>query len=144
MAPGGVTLLAFDYGRRRIGVAVGNTLTGDARPLATIDATTAGADWARIAELLNEWRPTRLVVGVPYNDGAPGEAIAAEAQRFARRLRGRFALPVDTIDERLSSAEARDRLRQGRRAGRRGRIAKKDIDSTAAAVILQDWLDNHT
>lgn len=143
MAPGGVTLLAFDYGRRRIGVAVGNTLTGDARPLTTLDATEAGPDWARIGALLAEWRPARLVVGVPYND-APNEPIAAEAQRFARRLQGRFELPVDTVDERLSSAEAYDRLKGGRRAGRRGPIAKEDIDSAAAAVILQDWLDRHT
>ncbi len=144
MAPGGVTLLAFDYGRRRIGVAVGNTLTGDARPLTTLDATDSGPDWTRIAALLAEWRPARLVVGVPYNDGAPGEAIATEAQRFARRLHGRFGLPVDAVDERLSSAEAHDRLKEDRRAGRRGPVAKKDIDSAAAAVILQDWLDNHT
>ncbi len=143
MAPGGVTLLAFDYGRRRIGVAVGNTLTGDARPLTTLEATEAGPDWTRIGALLAEWRPARLVVGVPYND-APDEPIAAEAQRFARRLQGRFELPVDTVDERLSSAEAYDRLKDGRRAGRRGAIAKKDIDSAAAAVILQDWLDRHT
>lgn len=144
MAPGGVTLLAFDYGRRRIGVAVGNTLTGDARPLITLDATDAGPDWARIAALLAEWRPARLVVGVPYNDRAQGEAMATEAQRFARRLQGRFELPVDMVDERLSSAEAHDRLKEERRAGRRGPVAKKDIDSAAAAVILQDWLDNHT
>ena len=144
MAPGGVTLLAFDYGRRRIGVAVGNTLTRRARPLTTLDATEAGPDWAQVAALLAEWRPARLVVGVPYNDGAPGEAIAAEAQRFARRLHGRFELPVDTVDEQLSSAEAHGQLKEGRRAGRRGPIAKRDIDSAAAAVILQDWLDNHT
>lgn len=144
MAPGGATLLAFDYGRRRIGVAVGNTLTGDARPLTTLDATDAGPDWARIAALLAEWRPARLVVGVPYNDRAQNEVMATEAQRFARRLQGRFELPVDMVDERLSSADAHDRLKEGRRAGRRGPIAKKDIDSAAAAVILQDWLDNHT
>jgi len=145
MASGGVTLLAFDYGRRRIGVAVGNTLTRQARPLLTLDVTETGPDWARIAALLEEWRPARLVVGVPYNaEPAAGAAIAVEAQRFARRLHGRCGLPVDTVDERLSSAEAHARLRTERRAGRRGTIAKRDIDSAAAAVILQDWLDNHT
>ena len=144
MASGGGTLLAFDYGRRRIGVAVGNTLTRQARALTTLDATEAGPDWPRIGALLAEWRPVRLVVGVPYNDGASGEEIAAEAQRFARRLHGRFTLPVDTVDEQLSSAEAHGRLKAERRAGRRGQIAKQDIDSAAAAVILQDWLDNHT
>jgi putative holliday junction resolvase len=142
MESGGGTLLGFDYGRRRIGVAVANTLTRRARPLHTLE-TTSGPDWAGIAALLDEWRPTRLVVGVPYNDAAPGKAIAAEALRFARRLQGRFNLPVDTVDERLSSAEAHDRLKTERRTGRRGAIEKKDIDSAAAAVILQDWLDNH-
>lgn len=147
MSDGGATLLAFDYGRRRIGVAVGNTLTGRARALETLAAGERGPDWARIAALLAEWRPARLVVGVPYNDAdAPASEsaaeIAAEAQRFARRLHGRYRLPVDTVDERLSSAEAYAGLRSERHAGRRGRIDKKDIDSAAAAVILQDWLDN--
>jgi putative holliday junction resolvase len=149
MASGGVTLLAFDYGRRRIGIAVGNTLSCSARALATLETGDSGPDWARIAALLEEWRPARLVVGVPYNDAAPDgtmpdNELAAEAQRFARRLRGRFGLPVDTIDERLSSAEAEARLKTERRMGRRGPITKKDIDSAAAAVILQDWLDHQS
>jgi putative holliday junction resolvase len=144
MVSGGGTLLAFDYGRRRIGVAVGNTLTRQARALVTLDAGESGPDWTRIAALIGEWQPARLVVGVPYNDAAPGDTIAAEAQRFARRLHGRFGLPVETVDERLSSAAAHERLKAERRAGRRGQIARQDIDSAAAAVILQDWLDNHT
>jgi len=146
MASGGVTLLAFDYGRRRIGVAVGNTLTGQARALETLADTGTGPDWARIGALLESWRPARLVVGVPYNAGPgedPGAQLAAEAQRFARRLHGRYQLPVDLVDERLSSAEAYAQLKGERREGRRGRIGKEDIDSTAAAVILQDWLDNN-
>jgi putative holliday junction resolvase len=149
MASGGVTLLAFDYGRRRIGIALGNTLSGSARPLETIGNGSTGPDWDRIAALLEAWRPARLVVGVPYNDAAfagasPDNDLETEAQRFARRLRGRFGLPVETIDERLSSAEAEARLKEERRAGRRGPITRKDIDGAAAAVILQDWLDNHT
>jgi putative holliday junction resolvase len=144
MASGGATLLAFDYGRRRVGVAIGNTLTRNAQPLLTLAATDAGPDWEQVAALLQEWRPARLVVGVPYNDGASGQETIAAAQRFARRLQGRFNLPVDTVDEALSSAEAYQRLRAERRQGQRGPIAKEEIDSAAAAVILQDWLDNHT
>ena len=143
MTSGGLTLLAFDYGRRRIGVAVGNTVTGRASALATVDASDGGPDWSRIEALIEAWRPARLVVGVPYNGAASGEDIEGEAERFARRLEGRFGLAVDRVDERLSSAEAYDRLKSERQAGRRGPIAKKDIDSAAAAVILQDWLDNH-
>ncbi len=145
MGAGGLTLLAFDYGRRRIGVAVGNTVTGRASALTTVDATERGPDWARIEALVREWRPARLVVGVPYNGAPAGEDdIAAEAERFAGRLHGRFGLPVERVDERLSSAAAYDGLKSERSAGRRGRIAKQDIDSAAAAVILQDWLDNHS
>lgn len=153
MAGAAGTLLAFDYGRRRIGVAVGNTLTGRARALETVAATDAGPDWARIGALLREWQPSRLVVGVPYNAEAAGaestesaesDDIAAAAQRFARRLHGRFQLPVELVDERLSSAAAYAGLVAERRAGQRGRIARHDIDSAAAAVILQDWLDKHT
>jgi putative Holliday junction resolvase len=128
-------------------VAVGNTLTGRARALETVAATDAGPDWARIGALLREWQPARLVVGVPYNAEAPdaeSDDIAAAAQRFARRLHGRFELPVELVDERLSSAAAYQGLVAERQAGRRGRIAKQDIDSAAAAVILQDWLDKHT
>lgn len=143
MSSGGLTLLAFDYGRRRIGVAVGNTVTGRASALETVSASESGPDWQRIEALLREWRPARLVVGVPYNGFSAGDDIEGEAQRFARRLGGRFELPVDVVDERLSSAEAYDRLKADRQAGRRGPIGKKDIDSAAAAVILQDWLDNH-
>lgn len=144
MASGGATLLAFDYGRRRIGVAVGNTVTCNAQALTTLPAADGNPDWPRIEALLKEWRPARLVVGVPYNGPVSGDDIAGEAERFARQLAGRFDLPVDTVDERLSSAEAYDRLKTQRREGRRGQIAKKDIDSAAAAVILQDWLDQHT
>ena len=150
MAGAAGTLLAFDYGRRRIGVAVGNTLTGRARALETVAATDAGPDWERIGALLREWQPARLVVGVPYNAEAPdaesaeSDDIAAAAQRFARRLHGRFQLPVELVDERLSSAAAYEGLVAERRAGQRGRIARHDIDSAAAAVILQDWLDKHT
>jgi putative holliday junction resolvase len=144
MVGSGGTLLGFDYGRRRIGIAVGNTLTRRARALTTLEAGEAGPDWTRIAALVAEWRPARLVVGVPYNAATSGENITAQAQRFARRLHGRFGLPVETVDETLSSAEAHERLKAERCMQLRGRIEKQDIDSTAAAVILQDWLDNHT
>jgi putative holliday junction resolvase len=140
---GNETLLAFDYGRRRIGVAVGNTLTGSASALETLVISGSGPDWARLEALVRRWTPARLVVGVPYNaDGSEGE-LAAEALGFARGLAGRCGLPVDTVDERLTSVEATDRLRRARREGRRGRIGKKDVDREAAALILQSWLDNH-
>ena len=121
-------LLAFDYGLRRVGVAVGNTLLGQAQPLRTV-AVEGEARFAAIAQLLREWQPDALVVGVPFHpDGAPHENTR-RAQRFARQLGGRFGLPVLEVDERWSTTEA---LAEGG--------AGRDIDARAAAVILDQYL----
>lgn len=105
------TLLGFDFGEKRIGVAVGNTLTGVARPLLVLSEPTVDGRFARIAALLDEWQPTGLVVGRPLHpDGTP-HAVTALAERFARRLAGRFGLPVALVDERYSSVAAQERLR---------------------------------
>lgn len=143
MPAGGATLLGFDYGRRRIGVALGNTLTRSAAALATLEAREGAPDWSQLAALLQQWRPARLVVGVPYNADGSQSDLAEEALRFSRRLFGRYGIPVDTIDESLSSADAAERLRAARREGRRPKVDKAALDSAAAAVILQSWLDNH-
>lgn len=134
--------LGLDYGLRRIGVAVGSRATGAARALTTLPCEDGTPDWDRLAALLEEWRPDRLVVGLPLNlDGTESE-MTARARRFARRLEGRFQLPVEMIDERLSSAEALATLKEDRRTGRRRRpVAREDVDREAAAVILQAWLD---
>ena len=132
-------VLGFDYGRRRIGVAVGQTITRSATPVATLEATPAGPDWPRLLALVAEWRPTGLVVGVPYNaDGTPHD-LTHEVLAFASALGARTGLPVHTVDERLSSAEAEATLREQRAAGRR-RVAKADVDAAAACVILKGWL----
>ncbi|MFO1362810.1 MAG: Holliday junction resolvase RuvX [Burkholderiales bacterium] len=137
---GAGTVLAFDFGERFIGVAVGETGVGVAHPLAAIDERAAAARFAAIAALIGEWQPARLVVGLPLGlDGAP-HALTRRAQRFARQLEGRFGLPVALVDERLTSAEARARLRALNRAGR----AHKDLaHPLAAQAILQDFLDRH-
>lgn len=134
--------LGLDYGLRRIGVAVGSRATGAARALTTLPCVDGTPDWQMLAALLEEWQPERLVVGLPLNlDGTDSE-MTARTRRFARRLEGRFHLPVELVDERLSSAEAHTALKEDRRTGRRRRpIAREDIDREAAAVILQAWLD---
>ena len=135
------TLLAFDYGLRRIGVAVGNRLLETATALETIAGSADGADFDAVQRLVDEWRPARLIVGRPTNmDGTPG-TMTAKAERFARTLERRFALPVDLIDERLSSVEAQDMIRSARRAGRKRRARSGDVDKLAAQVILQSYLD---
>ncbi|HXS53478.1 MAG TPA: Holliday junction resolvase RuvX [Usitatibacter sp.] len=132
------TLLAFDFGERRIGVAVGETSVAIANPLAAIDAVANEERFRTIAKLVDEWKPAAFVVGRPrHADGSP-HAVAKLAEKFARRLAARHALPVAFVDETLSSAEAESRLR-----GVRTRTARAgDVDALAAAVILQAYLDD--
>ena len=134
-----IIVLAFDFGTRRTGVAVGNTLTRSAQPLATLEADTDDARLAAIATLVAEWRPQALVVGVPVHaDGTP-HAMTARAERFAQALEARFALPVARADERHTTQLAQSAL-TGARAGRGGRAQR---DALAAQLILQGWLDEH-
>ncbi len=134
------TVLAFDFGLKRIGIACGDTLTRQATPLPAAAALRSGPDWEAIARLVQELTPAVLVVGAPYNaDGSEGTLLAA-ARRFAAELERRFALPVQLIDERFSSIEASEALRKRRASGaRRRRLGREDIDSAAAAVILGRW-----
>lgn len=135
-APPPGTTLAFDFGERRIGVAVGTGSLGLAHPLLTIDADAADARWQAVGAVIDEWRPELLVVGVPsHDDGAP-HPVARRAERFARQLRERFRLPVRLVDERLSSWAA-ERATAGRRVRSRGR--RGDLDRIAARVILETY-----
>jgi putative Holliday junction resolvase len=133
--------LAFDFGRKRIGLATGDTLTGSAAPLPAVTVAPTGPDWSSIERSVRALHPQRLVVGAPYNvDGTPG-ALTAAARAFAAELGKRFGLPVNMVDERWSSLEANELLKARRASGeRRRRIRREDIDSAAAAVILQRWL----
>lgn len=141
MSVGPRTLLGFDYGLKRIGVAVGQELTGTASPVKTLHLTGGQVDWKAIEQLIDEWQPDALIVGLPLNmDGSEHEMTAA-ARRFGRRLHGRFDLPIYEVDERLSSIAAEERLQEG--AGRRGRKRghSERIDQEAAQIILQTWLN---
>lgn len=137
-----ISLLAFDYGLRRIGVAVGQTLTGSASPVGVIPARDGEPDWKLLDRYLRDWAPAELVVGLPYTmDGAEQE-ITQRTRQFAAALTRHFNGPVHMIDERLSSREAETRLKALRQAGRR-RISREDIDCAAACVILESWLNTH-
>jgi putative Holliday junction resolvase len=141
------TLLGFDFGTRRIGVAVGNTLTGSARALCVIASEPVADRWAAIAALVAAWQPQRLVVGRPrHPDGAP-LPLTARCERFARQLGGRFRRPVELIDESFSSIEARAgraRTALPEEGVERGRIrrAGEPVDDEAAAVILRQYLSS--
>ncbi len=119
------TVMAFDYGQRRTGVAVGQRLLGTARPLTTVDAL-GDARFVPIERLIKEWQPDALVVGVPRHPDGAAHENTHRAQRFGRRLHGRFRLPVHEVDERYSTVEAHAR-------------GAKDADAAAAALLLEQF-----
>jgi putative Holliday junction resolvase len=134
-------VLAFDLGRRRIGVACGDTVSRSASPLGAVAAERGAPRWEAIGSLLREWQPALLVVGLPYNADGTESAAAGEARAFARELNRRYTLPVELVDERYSSLEAGARLKGARATGlRRRRVAKADVDAAAACIILERWL----
>jgi len=135
------TVLAFDFGTRRIGVAVGNTVLRVARPLTTIVAEANAARFEALGALIDEWQPDLLVVGRPVHaDGVPHE-MTARAERFARQLEGRFGLAVARVDERYTTLDAESALAE---AGVRAGARKSQRDQMAAQLILQSWLDDPT
>ena len=128
-APPAIELvLGFDFGIKRIGIAMGNTLTGQAQPLAVVKAIDNAARFAQIGALIAEWKPARLVVGEPRHPDGAEHDMTLRCRRFANQLHGRFDLPVTLVDERYSSAVIQ---------ARRGEI----IDAKAAAIILQQFFD---
>lgn len=134
-----MTLLAFDFGTKSIGVAIGQQLTGTARPLPALKAQDGTPDWNKIEVLLKEWQPDRVVVGLPLNMDGSEQLITARARKFANRIHGRFGLQVDLHDERLSTVEARTELFE--RGGFRA-LSKGSIDSLSAVIILESWFEN--
>jgi putative Holliday junction resolvase len=123
-------VFGFDFGIKRIGIAVGNTLTGQAQPLAVVNAIDNAARFKQIGELIAEWAPARLVVGEPLHPDGAEHDMTLRCRRFANQLHGRFNLPVHLVDERYSSAVIQ---------AKRGEI----IDAKAAAIILQQYFDDH-
>jgi putative holliday junction resolvase len=136
-------ILAFDYGTRRIGVASGDTLTRTSRALTTLEYINETLLWQAIGKLIQEYQPSQLVVGLPWNmDGTP--TLLTDATRaFGAQLQARFNKPVALVDERLSSREAEAQLRDARAAGlKKRRNTHADVDMMAARILLQQWLEN--
>ena len=123
------TYLGFDFGTKRIGVAVGQTLTGTATPLTTIRVINGRPDWRNITALIRQWHPDALVVGLPLTMTASSQPLTAKAEKFARQLAGRFRLRVHRAEERLTTYAAKSSLR-----------SNGDLDPVAAQVILESWL----
>jgi putative Holliday junction resolvase len=132
-------VLCFDFGQRRIGVAVGQDVTGSASPLGVIDNRDSGVDHTAIAALVDEWQPTGLVVGLPlHSDGTPSD-ITERVLGFVEELR-QYHLPVDTVDERYTSIDAERALKAARASGAGRRVSKQRIDSAAAVFIAERYL----
>lgn len=127
--------LGFDFGTHKIGIAVGQAITGTATPVSTLSYIKHKPDWDGIERIIREWQPDTLVVGLPYQMDDQEAELATRAKRFARQLEGRYKLPVEMVDERLTSREAINRL---------GKQSAKDVtlvDSMAAKLILETWLN---
>jgi putative Holliday junction resolvase len=134
-------ILAFDFGLRRIGVAIGQDITGSASPLGTVNNRDDGVDHVAIAALIKEWGPSGIVVGMPsHADGSPSD-LQESIDAFILELQ-RYGIRVDTVDERHTSVEAKQALKQARAAGTRGRISKEMIDSAAAVFIAERYLSS--
>ncbi len=123
------TLLCFDYGKKRIGLAVGQTITATATALEIIKVVNKKPNWEKIEHLIEEWRPDKLIVGHPFTLDGERQEMTDAAEKFGRQLEGRFKLPVELIEEQLSSYEARRELKSTR-----------DLDAVAARLILETWL----
>jgi putative Holliday junction resolvase len=134
----GLTVLAFDFGEKYVGVAVGNTETRLASPLGMIARESNEQRLAEIDVMLREWNPEKLVVGLPLAMDGTEHDMTRRARRFARQLEARYRLPVELVDERLSSASAEQTLRE---AGRGGRKHKNEAHALAASIVLQSYLD---
>jgi putative Holliday junction resolvase len=135
-------IVALDFGLKRIGIASGDTLTRAAHPRSTITNGPQGPDWRALDRVLADTRPALIAVGEPYNaDGSPSPLTEA-ARSFAAELARRSSLPIDLVDERWSSQDAEERLREQRASGeRRRRVTREDVDAAAAAVILERWFE---
>ncbi|MGD8568709.1 MAG: Holliday junction resolvase RuvX [Gammaproteobacteria bacterium] len=144
------TLLAFDYGKQRIGIAVGQELTKSATPLVTLQNSAGAVNWSAIDELIQQWQPQALVVGLPLNADGTEHVISRAAKQFGNQLQARYNLTIYWVDERLTSIEAQRALTAGRGAsGRKGagggkkarRADKSEIDRMAAKLILESWFN---
>lgn len=136
----GQTILAFDFGTNSIGCAVGQSITGTAQGLAAFKAQDGIPNWEQIGKVIQEWQPNLLVVGLPLNMDGTEQPLTQRAKKFANRLNGRFNLPVELQDERLTTVEARAEIfsRGGFKA-----LKKEKVDSISACLILESWFENH-
>ena len=137
------TVICFDFGLVRTGIAIGNTITTTAMPECTLQSKNNKPDWDAISSIISEWQPSQLVVGLPTKlDGSDTDATKA-VRRFCNQLNGRYNLPVAQENEQYTSIEAAQRLKETRQRGRKKKISKEDVDQIAAVIILENYFANH-
>lgn len=134
------TLLGFDFGKKSIGVAIGQEVTGTASPLAALKARDGIPNWDDIAAIYQEWQPHRIVVGLPLNMDGSAQDITHAAKKFGNRLHNKFKTPVEFYDERLTTADAKARLFE---LGGYKKLEKGKVDSVSACLIVEAWMESH-
>ncbi len=137
------TILAFDFGLQRTGVAVGNTLTGSATPECTLQSKNDTPNWDEITKLIEDWKPEKIIVGMPTELDGSENPLQKKVIRFSNQLNGRYNIPVEHENEQFSSIEAAQRLKQLRQSGRKQKIKKQEVDKIAASIILETWMKNN-
>ena len=132
------SVLGFDYGKKRIGIATGQTITHSATPCTTLNQVDGNPDWQAIEAEIKQWKPQALIVGMPYHTDGSENKMTTAARQFCYELEKRFKLPVFQVDEALSSQQAEEFLKQDMKINKQN---KHEIDRIAAAIIVQRWLD---
>ncbi|MCL4108245.1 UNVERIFIED_CONTAM: hypothetical protein GTU68_065273 [Idotea baltica] len=136
-------VIAFDFGLKRTGVAVGNKITGSATPECTLISKDDKPDWNGISKLFEEWRPTQVVVGMPTELDGSENPLKPRIDRFCNQIQGRYNIAVDQENEQFTSIEAAQRLKQLRQSGRKQKVSKDEVDKIAAAIILENWMQKN-
>ncbi len=136
------TILCFDFGLVRTGVAIGNTITKTATPEYTLISKNNKPDWDNITRLINTWKPSQLVVGLPTELDGSDSPLKPAITRFCNQLNGRYNLPVAQENEQFTSIEAAQRLKETRQRGRKKKVSKEDVDQISATIILENYFNN--
>ena len=136
-------VIAFDFGLKRTGVAVGNTVTGSATPECTLQSKDEQPDWEGISKLFKEWQPKQIVVGMPTELDGSESPLNKRVQRFCNQIQGRYNIDVYQENEQFTSIEAAKRLKQLRQSGRKKKVTKDEVDKIAAAIILENWMQKN-
>ncbi len=133
-------VIAFDFGLKRTGVAVGNTVIGSATPECTLTSKSDQPNWDGISKLFKEWQPAQIVVGMPIELDGSENPLKKQIDRFCNQIQGRYNIAVDQENEQFTSIEAAQRLKQLRQSGRKQKVSKDEVDKIAAAIILENWM----